>query len=29
MDYAVAIESVRAVAGQLSRFVQDVYDNAV
>jgi heat-inducible transcriptional repressor len=28
MDYAVAIESVRAVAGQLSRFVQDVYDNA-
>jgi heat-inducible transcriptional repressor len=25
MDYAVAIDSVRAVARELSRFVQDVY----
>jgi heat-inducible transcriptional repressor len=27
MDYATAIASVRAVAGQLSRFVEDVYDS--
>jgi transcriptional regulator of heat shock response len=25
MDYAVAIDNVRAVARELSRFVQDVY----
>ena len=25
MDYAIAIDTVRAVARQLSRFVQDVY----
>jgi hypothetical protein len=25
MDYAVAIDTVRAVARELSRFVQDVY----
>jgi heat-inducible transcriptional repressor len=29
MDYATAIGSVRAVAQQLSRFVEDVYDSAV
>ena len=28
MDYAVAIRSVREVAGQLSRFIEDVYDEA-